>query len=246
MPRIMAHYHACKLGRWDDAAQAVEEFRLKYLQQWNEFELMLELLLPLIPDDWKTGNRRLSSKKLHGEIFINIGVGYCMAAKSFNYIEMLYLSPDEMQLLKNKRVFISYAKEDYETAKQLYKDLKRLGLSPWLDSEDLFPGQKWKLAVNQAIKNSHFFMTLLSSKSISKNGFVQKEIKVALEILDELPTNKIFIIPIRINDCMPFDEKLQELHWVDLFPYYKTGLEKILRTFKEEISRKDGYSPKKG
>ncbi|HLC15012.1 MAG TPA: tetratricopeptide repeat protein [Thermodesulfovibrionia bacterium] len=76
MPRIMAHHHACQLGKWDDAAQAVEAFRYKYLNQWSEPRLMLELLLPLIPDDWKDGNRKLTSEQIHGDILNNIGIGY--------------------------------------------------------------------------------------------------------------------------------------------------------------------------
>jgi tetratricopeptide (TPR) repeat protein/GTPase SAR1 family protein len=76
MPRIMAHHHACQLGAWDDAAEAIEAFRYKYLYQWSEFKLIHELLLPLIPDDWKEDNRKLASEKLHGEILNNIGLGY--------------------------------------------------------------------------------------------------------------------------------------------------------------------------
>ncbi len=38
------------------------------------------------------------------------------------------------------KVFISYAKEDYETAKRLYDDLKEAGAEPWLDDEDLLSG----------------------------------------------------------------------------------------------------------
>jgi len=154
----------------------------------------------------------------------------------FGHIEQMHINIEEIQLIKNKKkVFISYAKEDYEVAKQLYEDLKRSGLTPWLDSEELLPGQRWKVVVNQAIKDSSYFLALLSSNSISKNGFVQKELKMALEILDEIPTNKIFIIPIRLDDCKPTDVKLQDLHWVDLFPSYKTGLEKIMLVFKAVV-----------
>ncbi len=39
------------------------------------------------------------------------------------------------------KVFISYAREDYETAKRLYDDLKKAGVSPWMDENDLISGQ---------------------------------------------------------------------------------------------------------
>ena len=37
------------------------------------------------------------------------------------------------------------------------------------------------------------------------------------------------MIPARIDDCQPQNEKLREYQWVDLFPAYDQGLEKILR-----------------
>ena len=41
----------------------------------------------------------------------------------------------------------------------------------------------------------------LSDHSITKQGFVQKEIRFALDIADEHPPGRIFIIPVRLVDC---------------------------------------------
>ena len=128
-----------------------------------------------------------------------------------------------------KQVFISYAKEDSAVAKRIYNDLKGIGVNVWLDSEDLLPGQNWKLTIRESIKESSYFLALLSSNSVSKKGFVQKELKMALDITDELPKNEIFILPVRVDDCKPIDEKLEELQWCDLFPDYDAGVEKIMR-----------------
>ena len=46
-----------------------------------------------------------------------------------------------------KTIFISYANEDSEIAKKLYYDLKKEGFIPWIDFEDLKPGQNWKDAI---------------------------------------------------------------------------------------------------
>ncbi len=127
------------------------------------------------------------------------------------------------------KVFISYAREDLETAKKLYHDLKRAGISPWMDKQDLLPGQNWQVMISKAIQESKYFLALLSSHSLTKRGFVQKELKMALDILDEFPEDDIFIIPIRIEDCKPEDEKLKYLHWADFFPSYEDGLSQILR-----------------
>ncbi len=127
------------------------------------------------------------------------------------------------------KVFISYAREDIETAKKLYHDLKRAGISPWMDKQDLLPGQNWRVMISKAIQESKYFLAVLSSYSLTKRGFVQKELKMALDILDEFPAEDIFLIPIRIEDCNPEDEKLKYLHWADFFPSYEDGLSQILR-----------------
>jgi hypothetical protein len=90
-------------------------------------------------------------------------------------------------------VFISYAREDYVAAGRLYEDLKRAGLTPWLDKESLIAGQNWKIAIKNAIKKSRYFIPIFSSNSVAKRGYVQKEFKYALEVLDEFPESEIFV-----------------------------------------------------
>ena len=127
------------------------------------------------------------------------------------------------------KVFLCYAREDYDSAKRLYDDLKKSDVIPWMDSEDLLPGQKWRVAIPKALKESRYVLALLSSHSLSKRGFVQKELKRAFDLLDELPSTDIFVIPIRLDDCEPTDERLQELQWVDLFRSYEEGVQRILK-----------------
>ena len=85
------------------------------------------------------------------------------------------------------RVFISYAHEDKVAAEKLYLDLRKYDINAWIDSEYLLPGQKWKTEIKQAIRESRFFIALLSENSIRKRGFVQSELAEALEILREFP-----------------------------------------------------------
>lgn len=131
-----------------------------------------------------------------------------------------------------KKVFISYAREDIEIAKKIYNDLASKGVDVWLDENDLIPGQKWKIEIKKAISESRYFIALLSSNSVSKKGYVQKELKIALDVFDLYPEDEKFIIPIRIDECKPRTEKLNDFHWADLFPDYETGIRKILRALK--------------
>lgn len=133
------------------------------------------------------------------------------------------------------KVFISYVPEDTETARKLYNDLKQWGIELWFDKEDLLPGQKWKDEIRKAIKDSSFVLALLSSKSVSEKGHYHKELKTAFDTRDECPSSEIFIIPVRLDDCKPSDERIRELSWVDLFSSYENGLRKILKVLKPDI-----------
>jgi len=55
-------------------------------------------------------------------------------------------------------VFVSYAKEDRIAARRLYSRLQEADLDPWMDTEDLAPGQRWKDVIRQVIRNSRFFV----------------------------------------------------------------------------------------
>jgi len=51
--------------------------------------------------------------------------------------------------------------------------------------------------------------------------------QVALDYLDYLPESEVYVIPVRIDNCNPSHDVLNELHWVDLFPDWDSGIEKI-------------------
>jgi hypothetical protein len=87
-------------------------------------------------------------------------------------------------------VFISYAREDNAPAERLYDALKLRGAVPWIDSRDLVAGENWKRAITLEIRRADYFIALLSSRSVNKRGYVQKELREALAILDEVPEGR--------------------------------------------------------
>jgi predicted aspartyl protease len=127
-------------------------------------------------------------------------------------------------------VFISYARENEDVARRLYYDLKLQGIEPWLDQISLLPGQNWRGEIKKSIRKSRFFLALLSSQSVDKRGYAQKELREALDILDEVSENDIYIIPVRLDECLPTIEKLHQLQWLDIFPSYDNGFKKLLAT----------------
>lgn len=129
---------------------------------------------------------------------------------------------------KRNTVFISYAREDAAKAERLYMDLRKADINAWLDTKSLLPGQNWEKEISKAIKNSAYFLALISERSVNKRGVVQKELKKALNVLQEVPSHQIFLIPVRLDTTTPEDEELQNLNWVDLYPSYQKGINRIL------------------
>lgn len=127
-------------------------------------------------------------------------------------IKPVETSRDEPAL---KRIFLCYAKEDFEKVEALYTTLDEGGYRPWMDKKDLLPGQDWEAEITQAIEEADFFIACMSQQSVNKRGYVQKEVRFALDVLGEIPHGQIFLIPLRLEPC-DIPSPLSSLHWIDL------------------------------
>ncbi len=129
------------------------------------------------------------------------------------------------------RVFLCHASQDKPRVRGLYQRLKsEEWISPWLDEEDLLPGQDFDLEIYKAIRDADAIIICLSSVSVAKEGYVNREVRRALDIADEKPEGTIYVIPLRLDDCNPSFERLRKLHWVDYFtPEAHERLLKALR-----------------
>jgi formylglycine-generating enzyme required for sulfatase activity len=132
------------------------------------------------------------------------------------------------------KVFLCHASADKPKVRDLYRYLKRRGLQPWLDAEDLLPGQAWQVEIPKAIETSDAIIICLSKGSVDKEGYVQKEIKFALDKALEMPEGRIFIIPARLDECeVPYG--LKKYQWVDLFD--DGGYSRLMKSLKERASQ---------
>lgn len=99
------------------------------------------------------------------------------------------------------RVFLCHASQDKTRVRELAERLRRQGFDPWLDDEKLLPGQQWELEITNALREAHAVVVCLSQQSITKTGFVQKEIAFALDLLAHQPEGAIFLIPLQLESC---------------------------------------------
>jgi hypothetical protein len=117
------------------------------------------------------------------------------------------------------KVFLCHAAEDKQKVRMYHTWLTEAGFDVWMDEENLEAGQDWDYEISVAIRNSDAILIFLSSKSVSKEGYVQKEIARALDIALEKLEGAIFIIPVRLEVCdIPY--RLKRFQYVDLFEKY--------------------------
>jgi formylglycine-generating enzyme required for sulfatase activity len=138
--------------------------------------------------------------------------------------------------LSEPRIFLCHASEDKPRVAELYHQLKQAGYHPWLDKEDLLPGQDWRREIEKIIRDPYNIVVVcLSCNSVTKRGVVQQEIKWALDVLDQTPEGTIYLIPARLEDC-PVPDRLSKLHWVSLFE--ADGFEKLKQALDFEIGKR--------
>jgi hypothetical protein len=99
--------------------------------------------------------------------------------------------------------------------RKLYRRLSIKGLKPWLDEEELLPGQDWQHEITKAVRNSDVVIVCLPKTSVKKSGFLQNEIKFALDVADEQPEGTLFVIPLKLEEC-EVPERLSKWHWVGI------------------------------
>ena len=78
-------------------------------------------------------------------------------------------------------------------------------------------------------------MACLSNRSVSKRGYVQKELKTALDILDQMPEDELFLMPVRLSACR-VPESLRRHQYVDYFT--KAGRKKLIESLKQHFFNK--------
>jgi len=135
------------------------------------------------------------------------------------------------------KVFLCHSSADKSKVREVYRYLKKRGIQPWLDAEELLPGQDWALEIPKALDDSDAIIIFLSKGSVNKEGYVQKEIKFALDRALEMPEGRIFIIPARLEPC-DLPRSLSKYQWVNF--YEEGGAERLLKALKirgEQLQR---------
>lgn len=135
------------------------------------------------------------------------------------------------------QVFIAYAVEDMAVAEHLYEDFTARGFAPWMDRKKLMPGQNWPLRIREAIENADFFVACFSRNSVAKRGGFQAEVRIALECASRVPLDDVFLLPVRLDSCRVPARITRETQYLDLYPDWDTGFERLVRTMEKQRRR---------
>jgi len=90
------------------------------------------------------------------------------------------------------------------------------GFEPWLDEEQLLPGQDWEFEISQAVKTCDVVIVCLSEASVAKTGYVQKELRHVLNAAEYRPEGHVFVVPVRLEPCV-LPNRLTRWQRADLF-----------------------------
>jgi hypothetical protein len=139
-----------------------------------------------------------------------------------------FISEQIAQAIAQVSVFISYAREDADTAENLRSSLLRAGLKAWKDTHEILPGENFEVKIKTALETADCAIICLSKTSVAKVGFVQVELNECLKWQRYRPDTKVYLIPVRLDDCVvPWRIRELNLHCEDLFTDWDAGIRRI-------------------
>ncbi len=132
------------------------------------------------------------------------------------------------------RVFLCHSSADKPAVRELYQKLRaEPWIEPWLDEEELYPGQDWNMEIEKAVEAADAIIVCLSKGSITKEGYVQRELRIVLDFADYKPEGTIYILPVRLEECEP-PRRLRAWQYADYFEGQRErGFQRLVGSLKK-------------
>lgn len=143
-------------------------------------------------------------------------------------------------LPKKLTVFLCYDSQDRPKVQGLYDSLAHEPwIEPWMDIRKLLPGQQREYVIESTVEKADAVIVCLSRNSVTKEGYIQKEIKMIVDLSERKPENTIYIIPLRLDNC-ELPHRLRKYHFVDYDPSptrRRKAFESIKKSLKERATK---------
>ena len=111
-------------------------------------------------------------------------------------------------------VFISYASPDRDRVSPFYESLIAEGFKVWMDCRDLRPGENWPFEIVRALDKATFVIAFISRNSFDRRGYVQRELKIALDKRNEKLVDDIYLIPVLLDADAEIPPQLKDLQLI--------------------------------
>ena len=118
-------------------------------------------------------------------------------------------------------VFLSYASQDADAARQICDALRAAGIEVWFDQSELRGGDAWDQSIRRQIKTCALFLAIISKHTHERaEGYFRLEWKLAVDRSHLIMANKAFLVPVVIDDTADDEEnvpdKFREVQWTRL------------------------------
>jgi hypothetical protein len=134
-------------------------------------------------------------------------------------------------------IFVSYAREDGELVDVICEKLISYGFRIWRDKEQLLPGMRWAAVIEKEMEEADFLLLCLSKNSVKRKRFQHWEIKKAASEALKMPSDSIYVIPVRLDEC-DIPHEFRDIHYFDLF--LENNIDKVIHAVLAELKRKTG------
>src|ERR1035438_531337 len=118
-------------------------------------------------------------------------------------------------------VFLSYAREDTQAARQIADALRGFGVEVWFDQNELRGGDAWDAMIRTQVRTCALFVPVISAVTQARGeGYFRREWKLAVERTNDMAEHIPFILPVAIDDTPEsaafVPDQFRRVQWIRL------------------------------
>jgi TIR domain len=120
-------------------------------------------------------------------------------------------------------IFITCSSKDQKVSRTICAALENRGLTCWISSRDVKPGQNFQEQIVKAIRAAKIMVLVFTSNANNSNE-IKKELALASQ-------NNLVVIPVRIEDVTPneaFAYEFATRQWIDLFDDWENSIARLV------------------
>ncbi|SMC57389.1 TIR domain-containing protein [Fulvimarina manganoxydans] len=134
------------------------------------------------------------------------------------------------------KIFLGYASERLEAAREIYEFLTQWGDEVWFDKEALIGGTDWDAERAEAQRSADLVVHLCSTEILQRSGVVIREIKQSLKLVEDQPFGHLFMVSIRLEPIR-LPPELVRFQYIDHFADdWRERLERVIEKRRSQIA----------